>query len=81
MATTTLTESVSSYLLRYRKITAVKAFELCGTMRLSAIIMTLRSRGWPIETEFVETTNRYGKPIRYGVYTLPKGWKPENNNK
>ena len=73
----TLIDSVSSYLLRYRKITPVKAFEVCGTMRLSGIIMTLRSRGWPIETEYVEKTNRYGKMIRYGVYKLPKGWKPE----
>lgn len=78
MAITTLTGSVTSYLLRYRKITSLKALEMCGTMRLSAIIYKLRSKGWPIETEYAYTTNRYGKTVRYGVYTLPKGWKPEN---
>ena len=73
----TLIGLVSKYLLRYRKITAAKAYELYGTMWVSSIIADLRARGWPIKTTYVETTNRYGIKIRYGVYTLPKKWQPK----
>lgn len=73
----TLIDLVASYLVRYRKITAAKAYELYGTMRLSSIISDLRLRGYPIETTYIEKPNRYGKMIRYGIYTLPKGWKPK----
>lgn len=73
----TLIDLVAQYLVRYRKITAAKAYDLYGTMRLSSIISDLRSRGYPIETEYIEKPNRYGRIIRYGIYTLPKGWKPK----
>ena len=74
MAEITLIELVSRYLLRYRKITCAKAYELYGTMRLGSIISDLRKRGYPIETVYVEKPNRYGKMIRYGVYYLQEGW-------
>lgn len=81
MATTTLINLVAGYLLRYRKITCAKAYDLYGTMRLSSIISDLRKRGYPIVTEYVEKPNRYGMMIRYGIYVLPKGWKPEEVKK
>lgn len=74
MAEVTLIELVSRYLLRYRKITCAKAYELYGTMRLGSIISDLRKRGYPIETVYVEKPNRYGKMIRYGIYYLKDGW-------
>jgi hypothetical protein len=46
-------------------------------MRLSSIISDLRKRGWPIETEYIEKNNRWGQPIRYGVYVLKKNWQPK----
>ena len=73
----TLIDQVAKYLLRYRKITPAKAYDLFGTMRLSSIISDLRKRGWPIETEYVEKFNRWGQKIRYGVYTLKKNWMPK----
>lgn len=79
--TVTLIDLVAKYLLRYRKITCAKAYELYGTMRLGSIISDLRKRGYPIQTEYVEKPNRYGKMIRYGIYTLPKKWKPVNIEK
>lgn len=78
---TTLIDRVAAYLLRYRKITAAKAYDLYGTMRLSSIISDLRARGWPIETEYVEKPNRYGTMIRYGIYTLPRKWQPKADKK
>jgi len=74
MAEVTLIELVSRYLLRYRKITCAKAYELYGTMRLGSIISDLRKRGYPIETVYVEKPNRYGRMIRYGIYYLKDGW-------
>ena len=73
----TLIDQVAKYLLRYRKITAVKAYALFGTMRLSSIISELRKKGWPIETEYVETVNRWGQKIRHGIYVLKKNWNPK----
>jgi len=79
--TVTLVDLVVQHLLKYRKITSVEAFNLYGITRLSAIIASLRGKGYPIETEFVEGVNRYGNPTRYGVYTVPKNWKPERAKK
>lgn len=73
----TLIEMVSRYLLRYRKITPAKAYDLFGTMRLSSIISDLRKKGWPIETEYIYKHNRWGQKIRYGVYVLKKNWQPK----
>lgn len=73
----TLIDLVAKYLLRYRKITTAKAYDLFGTMRLSSIISDLRKRGWPIETEYVEKPNRWGQNIRYGIYVLKKNWQPK----
>lgn len=35
------------------KITALEAFQMCGSLRLSSIIFRLRERGYNIHTEMV----------------------------
>lgn len=35
------------------KITALEAFQICGSLRLSSIIFRLRERGYNIHTEIV----------------------------
>lgn len=35
------------------KITALEAFQMCGSLRLSSIIFNLRERGYNIHTEMV----------------------------
>lgn len=57
-----------------RRITSAQAFEKYGITRLSSVISELRAKGYPISTEMTNGTNRYGNPVRYGVYRLPKGW-------
>ena len=69
-----LNSVVASHLLKNRRITSAQAFEKYGITRLSSVISELRAKGYPISTEMVDGVNRYGNPIRCGVYRLPKGW-------
>lgn len=71
----TLINLVSKHLVKHRRITSMQAFDLYGATRLSAIIYVLRGKGYPIITTMKEGVNRYGNPVRYGEYSLPKGWK------
>lgn len=52
-----------------KKVTALEAFKLCGSLRLSSIIFDLRDKGYNITTTMVE---RNGK--RIAEYSL------EDNN-
>lgn len=36
-----------------KKVTALEAFKLCGSLRLSSIIFDLRDKGYNIHTEMV----------------------------
>lgn len=40
------------------KITALEAFKLCGSLRLSSIIYSLRDKGYNIHTEMVTRNNK-----------------------
>ena len=51
-------------------ITSQDAFKHLGITRLSARIKELRESGYNIKTLMIESTNRYGEPVRYGLYTL-----------
>ena len=73
----TLITVVENHLMKYREITSKEAFSKYGITRLSGIIYYLRLKGYPIETEIKECTNRYGNTVRYGVYRIPKKWKPK----
>ena len=77
----TLNSVVATHLLRHRKITNKDAFLLYGITRLSSVIYELRAKGYPIEMTLKEGTNRYGNTVKYGVYTLPKGWKKSDLEK
>lgn len=62
---------VLKYLQNHKKgITSMKAFELFGATRLSAIIFELRRKGHTIESVEEEITNRYGRPCKYARYVL-----------
>ena len=69
-----LNSVVASHLLKNRRITSAQAFEKYGITRLSSVIHELRAKGYPIITDMTEGVNRYGNPVKYGVYRLPKGW-------
>lgn len=51
-------------------ITSRDAFTHLGIIRLSARIKELREMGYDISTIMVDGKNRYGEPVRYGLYKL-----------
>lgn len=63
---------VIAHLRKYKSITSLEAIKRFGATRLSGIIYILRDRGFGIETEMVETKNRYGHVTRIAVYHLVK---------
>lgn len=61
---------IIAYMKKHRGITSQDAFKDLGITRLSARIKELRDSGYNISTIMVDGTNRYGEPIRYGLYKL-----------
>lgn len=63
---------IITHLRKHKKITSMEAIKKYGATRLSGIIYILKDRGFGIETEMVQGTNRYGHVTRYAVYHLVK---------
>ena len=51
-------------------ITSQDAFKYLGVTRLSARIKNLRDLGYNISTIMIDGQNRYGEPVRFGLYKL-----------
>ena len=64
------TSEVLRHLRENGSITSMEAFKLFGATRLSAIIFTLRKRGFDIKTNTEVTKDRYGHNCSYARYTL-----------
>jgi hypothetical protein len=73
------TQAIQKHLLEYGSITSWQAIKEYGATRLSAIIYVLRDKGFIIETEMEEFTDRYGSKAKYGKYIL-KGLKNDKTN-
>jgi len=65
-ATMTKTEIVERILTGGKKITSLSAMKVCGTMRLSAIIFTLKKKGLDIISTWKSDT----QGCRYAEYRL-----------
>ena len=61
---------IIEYMKEYGGITSQDAFKHLGITRLSARIKELRQCGYNISTIMVDDINRYGEPVRYGLYKL-----------
>lgn len=61
---------IIEYMKKNNGITARDAYTHFGILRLSARIKELRELGYNISTIMVEGTNRFGEPVRYGLYKL-----------
>lgn len=70
MAKTSQEKEVLKYLQDGNSITSMKAIELFGATRLSAIIFNLKEKGYDIDTEMQIKTNRYGHITQYAKYVL-----------
>ena len=64
------TKAVQWHLIEKGSITSWEAIQQYGATRLSAIIFNLRQRGWRIDTEKVEFTDRFGSKSSYAKYIL-----------
>ena len=61
---------IKEHLRKNGSITSLQAINLFGCTRLSAKIFMLRERGWEIDTNMIESTDRYGNPCNFAKYTL-----------
>ena len=62
--------AVLQHLLEHGTITSWEAIKEYGATRLSAIIYDLRDMGYDIGGDMVESTNRFGNPVRFKRYKL-----------
>lgn len=63
-------QQVLNYMVQHNGITSYDAIRELGITRLSARIFELRDQGWDIDSSWVQTTNRHGKPCRFAKYKL-----------
>lgn len=61
---------VKAHLLKHKSITSLEAIEKYSATRLSAIIFTLRKKGFSIVTKDVTIKDRFGNNCIYGKYVL-----------
>ena len=61
---------IIEYMKSHNGITSQDAFIELGITRLSARIKELREFGYNISTIMVDGTNRFGEPVRFGLYKL-----------
>lgn len=61
---------ILEYMRKNNGITSRDAYTHFGILRLSARIKELRDIGYDISTIMVDGTNRFGEPVRYGLYRL-----------
>ena len=59
---------VLKHLKRYGSITSLEAIKYFNATRLSAIIFSLRKRGYIINTVMLSGKTKYNRPSRYGKY-------------
>ena len=64
------TNAVLKHLKVMGSITSMEAFELYGATRLSAIIFSLRKKGYNIETHDGTCVDRFGHKCTFAKYTL-----------
>ncbi len=68
----TQTDSILQYMRDYGSVTPLDALREFGCMRLAARIDDLKKAGHRIVSEWAESTNRYGQPVRYKCYRLAR---------
>jgi len=61
---------VKAHLLKHKSITSLEAIEKYSATRLSAIIFTLRKKGFGIVTKDVTIKDRFNNNCVYGKYVL-----------
>ena len=70
MSKSTQTERVLDYIEEFGSITQLDALRDLGVMRLASRVSDLKRKGYPIESESVPVTNRYGETCYIKRYSL-----------
>lgn len=63
-------DMVLQYLKDFGSITQLEALQDLGIMRLASRVSEINKFNKIIKTEFVYSTNRYGKPIKFAKYSF-----------
>ena len=58
-------EEIARHLEETGRITSYEAFSEYGVTRLSAIIFKLKAKGYCIQTEIMNSVNRYGRKVHF----------------
>ncbi|MBQ5825133.1 MAG: helix-turn-helix domain-containing protein [Clostridia bacterium] len=61
---------IAKYIEDFGSITQLQALADIGVMRLPARIAEMRSAGYPIKTEMIPFTNRYGEKGHIAKYSF-----------
>lgn len=67
----TMKDRVYQYMVENGSITTLQAFVELGCTRLSHYMFVLRQE-YPIDDEWIKTTNRYGDKVEYKRYFFKK---------
>lgn len=65
-------EMVKAYLERYGSITAREGFNELEIVDLAGVIRDLIHEGYEINFKWIFKKNRFGHPIRFKRYSIPK---------
>lgn len=60
-------------LINKNSASRTELMEMTGCLNITAIISKLRlDHEIEVKCTFKETTNKHGRPVKYGIYTLPQ---------
>ena len=63
-------QRVLQYIKDFGSITRGEALLEISVANLTAVINTLRKKGFPIVTNTIKSRNKYGQPISYAEYVI-----------
>lgn len=63
-------DKVVRHMERYGSITPAEAVKEYGIYRLSAIVYTMKKRGFPVESNMEYSLNRFGEKTKYARYSM-----------
>lgn len=68
---------ILKYMKDFGTISPYEAFRDLGITKLATRISEMRKKGYEINSEWVNTANRYGQEVKYKRYCLVKNPKPK----
>ena len=60
------------YLWEHENMTRTEGMRELGIANVPEAVRKLRMKGVPVLTDMVDGVNRYGEPVQYGEYSIPR---------